>query len=146
MHDFKQWIPGMKSLPFDMSVFVGYTKMNMDLGFDSSNPAKKGVFTTNATTIQALISKKLSVLTVYGSVGYNTANTEMGLKGSYDMNDDGDTIDAGEKDPFTIVTDSNGMRATVGLRLRLAVIAFHGDYTMQKYGRVITGGFGINFR
>jgi hypothetical protein len=145
MHDFKQWIPGIKALPFDMSVFVGYTKMNMDLGFDSSNPNNKGVFTANATTIQALISKKLSVLTVYGSVGYNKAMTDMALKGSYDLNDNG-TIDANEKDPFKINAQSNGMRATVGLRLRLAVIAFHGDYTLQQYGRVITGGFGINFR
>jgi hypothetical protein len=145
MHDFKQWIPGIKALPFDMSVFVGYTKMNMDLGFDSSNPNNKGVFTSNATTIQALISKKLSVLTVYGSVGYNKAMTDMALKGSYDLNDNG-TIDANEKDPFKINAQSNGMRATVGLRLRLAVIAFHGDYTLQQYGRVITGGFGINFR
>jgi hypothetical protein len=146
MHDIKQYIPGIKALPFDISAFVGYTKMKMDLGFDSSDPTKKGEFSSNATTIQGLISKKLSVLTVYGSVGYNMAKTNMGLRGSYDMNDDGDSIDAGEKDPFTIVTESNGMRATVGLRLRLAVIAFHGDYTMQRYGRVITGGFGINFR
>jgi hypothetical protein len=67
------------------------------------------------------------------------------LKGNYDMNSDGDTADAGEKDPFTIATDSNGFRATVGLRLRLAVIAFHADYSIQKYN-TFTGGFGINFR
>jgi hypothetical protein len=144
MHDIKQYIPGIKAMPFDISAFVGYTKMTMDLGFDSSDPGKKGAFNCSATTIQALISKKLSILTVYGSFGYNMAKTEMALKGNYDM--DGDTSTAPVKDPFKINTDSNGMRATVGLRLRLAVIAFHGDYTVQKYGHVLTGGFGINFR
>lgn len=146
MHDIKQYIPGIKAMPFDISAFVGFTKMNMDLGFDSSDPNKKGVFSCNATTIQGLISKKLSILTVYGSFGYNISKTEMGLKGTYDLDNDDVIGEAGEKDPFVINTESNGMRATVGLRLRLAVIAFHGDYTLQKYGRVITGGFGINFR
>jgi hypothetical protein len=146
MHDIKQWIPGVKNLPFDLSLFAGYTKLVLDLGYDPSDETKRGDFSCNAMTFQGLISKKLSILTVYAGVGYNSAKTTMGLKGSYDMNDDGDTIDAGEKDPFTIATDSNGMRATLGLRIRLAIIAFHGDYTMQSYGRTITGGFGINFR
>lgn len=145
VHDFKQWIPGVKALPFDMSVFVGYTKMKLEVGWDATDKTKKGSFTSSATTIQALISKKVSVLTVYGGLGMNIAKTEVGVKGSYDLNNNGNTTDAGEKDPFTIAADSNGARATVGIRLRFAVIAFHADYTIQKYS-AITGGFGINFR
>ena len=145
MHDIKQWIPGVKSLPFDISAFVGYTKLNLDLGFDSSDPGKRGDFSCSGTTIQAMVGKKISVLAVYGSMGYNIAKTDLALKGNYDMNGDGDTTDSGEKDPFTIATDSNGFRATLGLRLRLAVLAFHGDYTFQKYN-TFTAGFGINFR
>jgi hypothetical protein len=145
MHDIKQWIPGVKEMPFDVSAFVGYTKLNFDLGFDSSDPTKRAVFSNTSTTIQALVGKKISVLAVYGSVGYNISNTDLALKGNYDLNDDGDVIDAQEKDPFTITTDSNGFRATVGLRLRLAVLSFHGDYTFSKYN-TFTGGFGINFR
>jgi hypothetical protein len=146
MHDIKQWIPGIKALPFDISAFAGYTKLKLDLGYDPDEPTHRGDFSCNAMTFQGLISKKLSILTVYGSVGYDAAKTSMGLKGNFDMNDDGDEIDPGEKDPFTITTDSNGMRATLGMRIRLAVIAFHGDYTLQRYGKTITGGFGINFR
>jgi hypothetical protein len=144
MHDIKQWIPGVKALPFDISAFVAYSKLNMELGFDSSDPNKKAQFDSHAMTIQALISKKLSILTVYGSVGYNSAKTDMALKGTYDFRS-GATISQ-IKDPFSLATTSNGMRATIGLRIRLAVIAFHGDYTMQKYGKVMTAGFGINFR
>ncbi|MFZ6000938.1 MAG: DUF6588 family protein [Bacteroidota bacterium] len=37
------------------------------------------------------------------------------------------------------------MRASAGLRLKLAVFTFHGDYTLQKYS-TITAGFGISVR
>jgi len=116
----------------------------MELGFDSSDPNKKAMFNSQAMTIQALISKKLSILTVYGAVGYNSAKTDMDLKGTYDFRS-GATITQ-IKDPFSVSAQSNGMRGTIGLRIRLAVIAFHADYTLQQYGKVITGGFGINFR
>jgi hypothetical protein len=144
MHNIKQWIPGVKALPFDISAFVAYSKLNMELGFDSSDPNKKAMFNSQAMTIQALISKKLSILTVYGAVGYNSAKTDMDLKGTYDFRS-GATITQ-IKDPFSVSAQSNGMRGTIGLRIRLAVIAFHADYTLQQYGKVITGGFGINFR
>jgi hypothetical protein len=61
------------------------------------------------------------------------------VKGTYNFN--GTMI----KDPLTLSTDSNGFRGTLGMRIRLAVIAFHADYSFQKYN-TITGGFGINFR
>lgn len=70
MHDVKQYIPGIKALPFDLSAFVGYTSMKLDVGFDVNNPDQRGIFKSTATTIQALISKKVSVLTVYGGLQY----------------------------------------------------------------------------
>jgi len=145
MHDIKQWIPGVKELPFDISVFGGYTKLNFDLGFDSSDPTRIASFSNTSTTIQALVGKKVSILAVYGSIGYNISNTDLALKGNYDFNNDGDFADSGEKNPFTLAAESNGFRATVGMRIRLAVLSFHGDYSFQEY-RTITGGFGINFR
>ena len=35
------------------------------------------------TTLQAIISKKLSVLTVYGGIGFTTSKTEFKLLGDY---------------------------------------------------------------
>src|SRR5690606_17145711 len=53
MHNVKQWIPGIKLLPFDLSGFVGYTKFKLDAYFDKEdNPDRRGVFEMNATTIQ----------------------------------------------------------------------------------------------
>lgn len=145
MHDFKQWIPGIKALPFDMSVFVGYTQMKLDIGVSEGGPNGKTELKSSATTVQALISKKLSVFTPYFGLGYNMAKTDLALKGNYDFNNDGDTNDANEKDPFALSTDSNGPRATLGFRLKFGPITFHGDYTLAKYNSA-SGGIGIAVR
>ncbi len=145
MHDIKQYIPGVKSLPFDLAAFVGYTKMKLSVSMDAANPAnadQQGIFETSATTIQGLISKKVSVLTVYGGLGYNIANTKLAIKGAFDMdgNNTKETID-----PVSVKADANGPRVTAGMRLKLAVFTFHGDYTIQKYS-ALTVGFGIAVR
>ena len=139
MHDVKQWIPGMKMLPFDLSGFFGYTNMKLSAGVDKNQPNNKADFSVSATTIQALISKKLAVLTVYAGFGYNMATTKLDVKGSYNFN--GITV----KDPFALSATSNGARATGGLRLKLGPLTFHGDYTLAKY-KAASAGIGIAVR
>jgi hypothetical protein len=145
MHDIKQYIGGIKNLPFDLSAFVGYTKLKLDVGLDSSKPDQHAVFEANTTTIQGLISKKIAVLTLYGSIGYNIAKTNMSMLGNYEFQNPAPTPPTIVKDPVKIDVEANGMRATVGARLKLAVFTFHADYTMQKY-KVLTVGFGISVR
>ncbi len=139
MHDVKQYIPGIKMLPFDLSGFVGYTRMSVNAELDDTDPTKKGEFKVSATTIQALVSKKIAVLTFYGGVGYNFSKSNLAVKGTYDL--DGVPV----KDPVDLSVAFSGPRATAGMRLKLAVITFHGDYTFQKYS-ALTVGFGINVR
>jgi hypothetical protein len=148
MHDIKQWIPGVKLLPFDLSAFIGYTKVrvNVDLDgltFDGDN--QRAVFEMSATTIQALISKKISVVTFYGGVGYNIAKSNLAVLGTYDLNDDNDVSDAAEKNPLDLNFAASGARMTGGMRLKLAVFTFHADYTLQKYN-CFSAGFGISVR
>jgi hypothetical protein len=149
MHDIKQYLPGIKLLPFDLSAFVGYTHMQVDANFGKSNSKvieqdERGVFQVNSTTIQGVISKKVSVLTVYGSVGYNIAKTKIAMKGTYDFNDN-NKADAGEVNPLTLAFAASGPRISGGFRLKLAVFTLHADYTLQKYSSV-SAGFGINVR
>ncbi len=145
MHDIKQYIPGIKNLPFDLSAFVGYTRLKLDVGLDNAKPDQRAVFETNSTTIQGLISKKIAVLTVYGAVGYNLAKTNMSMLGNYEFENPSPAPPTIIKDPVKIDVAANGMRATVGARLKLAVFTFHADYTLQKY-KVLTVGFGISVR
>ena len=145
MHDVKQWIPGMKMLPFDVSAFVGYTKLTLESYFDrQNNPDQKGLFKINATTVQGLISKKFSVLTLYGGLGYNIAKSSLAMKGTYDINGDGQAS-PNEIDPLDLNFSVSGFRSTAGFRLKLAVLTIHADYTIQKY-KCLTVGLGLSVR
>lgn len=144
-HDIKQHIPGLKELPFDLSALFGYTNFNYEVSFDPiANPDQKGISDFSATTIQAIIGKKFSVLTLYGSLGYNFSSGTMKALGTYDT---GAPAPANPTmtDPLNISASVNGPRATAGLRLKLAVFTLHGDYTFQRYN-TITFGFGISVR
>jgi hypothetical protein len=145
MHDVKQWIPGIKMLPFDLAGFVGYTKFKLEYFFDAeANPDQRGIFEMNATTIQGLISKKFSVVTFYGGLGYNIAKSNLAMKGTYDINDDGE-VGPNELDPLDLKFSASGFRTTAGMRLKLAVLTLHADYTLQKY-KCLTVGVGISVR
>lgn len=140
MHDIKQYIPGIKNLPFDLSALIGYTKMKLDVQLDATaNPDQRGLFEVKSTTIQGLASKKFSVVTFYGGLGYNIAKSSLAMQGTYDI---GGTM---VKDPLDLSFAASGVRATAGMRLKLAVFTFHADYTLQKYN-AFTAGFGINVR
>jgi hypothetical protein len=145
LHDVGQYIPAVKALPVDISLFAGYTKMKAEQGLTGTvgGQNQKGVLEFNSTTVQALVSKKISVLTLYGGIGYNFANSTIAMKGSYDMDEDSSTPD--EVDPISLDYSTSGFRATGGLRLKFAVFTLHADYTLADYN-ALTAGFGINVR
>jgi hypothetical protein len=143
MHDIKQYIPGIKVLPFDLSAMFAYSKM--DIGVDlNDNGTQRGEFSVRGTTIQAMISKKISVITPYAAIGWGLSNASIKGKGHYDFNDNA-IVDAGETDPFSSEGKTSGPRITTGLRLKLLIFTFHADYTLQKYS-TLTAGFGLSIR
>lgn len=157
MHDVKQHIPGIKDLPFDLSALVGFTDISIDYDVaaestPTSSPAQdevktdngKGVIDMNAWTIQGIISKKFSVLTVYGSLGYNIIKSEMGLKGDYEIEDSATNTTRSFSDPLLVTYKQSGPRMTAGFRLKLAILTLHADYTLQKYNTLSVGvGFAV---
>jgi hypothetical protein len=151
MHDIKQHIPGIKLLPFDLSAFVGHSRLSLDYTPDVTDQEVAGEnqrseFSINATTIQALISKKFSVITLYGALGYNIAKSKLAIKGTYDIDDSGIAGDKSyETDPLNFSYAASGPRATAGFRLKLAVLTIHADYTFQKYN-ALSVGLGISVR
>lgn len=144
LHDIGHYLPGVKLLPIDISLFAGYTKMDLEQGLSGtiSGTNQKGVFSINAFTVQALVSKKISVLTLYGGVGYNMSSSNLDVKGTYDLDDNGTPETT---DPVSLGFDTSGVRATAGMRLKLAVFTLHADYTLGDYN-ALTAGFGINVR
>ena len=151
MHDVKQHIKGIKLLPFDLSALVAYNSIsgtsdlsntdNTDQRPDS--PDGKLDYKFNSWVLQALISKKISVLTGYAGIGYSIVNTKVDIKGEYtiDANPIGFTL----TDPVAIDFKNNTLRFTVGMRLKLGPVYFNGDYTLQKYN-TLSLGFGFAVR
>lgn len=143
MHDIKQYIPGIKMAPFDLSAFVGYTTFKSDVAFDAvANPSQVGSSEFTATTIQGVIGKKFSILTVYGSLGYNFASGSFKAKGSYPTGIAGAPALV---DPVSISSSTSGPRVSAGLRLKFLILTIHGDYTLQTYN-TLTFGVGLTVR
>lgn len=125
-HDIKQWIPGIKMMPFSLSLAVGYSSSQADVvsaamlpeapaggqfadptlpgtdyigdGINDANYDGQGVaFRASAWNFNLLASKKVSVLSVYGGVRYAWSRTTVTMKGVYGV--------AGE--PFYNTADPN---------------------------------------
>lgn len=166
-HDIKQWIPVVSKMPFDMSAYFGYTKMNLNYGLDLKPEAgvpnktgNNGVYAdqamdleTKSTTFGLILSKKLAILTVYGAANYQRSSTTLGLNGDYPITSFEGTVgdpNFGSKvvdkvsNPVNFTVDgANGMTGTIGARLKLLVLTFQGAYTFGKYP-MVTAGVGLN--
>lgn len=151
MHDIKQHIKGIKLMPFDLSALVAYNSVSgaTDLTSDGSDgvPASDngvGRYKFNSWVIQALISKKISVLTGYAGVGYTIVDTKVDVEGDYvivpEVGDPG-TV----SDPVSIDFQNNSLRLTLGMRLKLGPVYFNGDYSFAKFN-TLSVGFGFSVR
>lgn len=165
MHDIKQWIPGMKALPFDMSAFVGTTRLSASLGLTANSVETNTTtgtttsfvgegnaeFVTNATTVQVLVSKKLAIFTPYVGLGFNAVKSSFDVKGDFDYDIRNSNNSSQDQhldivDPISLqFTGAGGPRATIGGRLKLAVITLHADYTIQRFN-TFSFGMGISVR
>jgi len=150
MHDIKQYIPGMKLMPFDLSAFVGFNTLTGSTGLvlpAPGNPTSTDgsmSYKFNSWAFQALISKKISVLTLYAGLGWGTIATKVNVTGNYTIS----AAPAGSftvKDPVTINLSNSSPKLTVGMRLKFGPLYLNGDYTMQKYNSVSVG-LGLSIR
>jgi hypothetical protein len=150
LHDIKQHIPGIKHLPFDLSAMIGYTNLKGTTniaGYVASGDATKPQelhYNMNAWLIEALISKKLAMVTFYGGLGYNAVKTTADVKGSYAFVPVTPQTPA-TNDPVSMDFKNNSFRATAGMRLNLGPIYLSADYTLQKFSTVSVG-LGVTVR
>lgn len=156
-HEITKYIlPGKteKIIPINIAVAFGYNQLTYDYKVkvvDQLNDENPGVdqnqrvaVKLSGYTIDAVLSKKLSVFTPFISVGYNTAKTEFDVLGNYSFTDP--TEDSGftnVTDPITIrQTDIAGMRGNIGFSLHLAFLRLYGAYSIGEY-QAVTGGIGF---
>ena len=135
----------MKLLPFDLSGLVGYNKISTTYQIDET-AGQFAEFGASATTIQAIISKKLLFFTPYAGLGLNIVNSNFAMRGDYVFNENTNE-EVTVTDPIDIAFDgSGGPRFTVGARVKILwVLALNVDYTIQKYN-TLSVGVGLNIR
>ena len=101
MHSIMQYIPGNELIPVDVSVFGGYTRVNIDVPFnllpDPEIPANYSSSINTSTYFDdqkmsanfesmnagLIVSLNLPVISFYGGLGYSKTRTLAGLEGHY---------------------------------------------------------------
>lgn len=147
MHDVKQHIRGISILPFDLSILVAYThiegatELENTFAKPSSDQRKQEMtYDMDGWLYQALISKKIAIVTFFGGVGVSTARTNANTLGSYVIPEVG-TL----KDPISLDFKNNSMRVAAGMRFNFGPIYLSGEYSLQEYS-MISVGVGVSVR
>ena len=172
VHSLVQYLPGSKMLPFDVSLFGGYTKLqsniplnlqpdlsvaqNYNSPYTSTFSNQNLNFNVSALNISLIASLNLPVITLYGGLGYCKTQTEIKIQGDFptpvlvttppvhvEYNNSG--VKKGSDFPNIDMKNFSGLRANIGLRIKLSVITIHADYTKAQYN-VYSAGLGISFR
>ncbi|MBX2946375.1 MAG: hypothetical protein KF725_11120 [Cyclobacteriaceae bacterium] len=152
-HDVKQHIPGIKMLPFDLSVMAGYTSFKgvtnlaglaTEFPPATAGTTQESIYKFNAFMAEALISKKLAFVTFFGGVGFNGINTTADVKGSYTFFD-GTPGEFALTNPYSAKFKSSSMRLDVGMRINLLAFYIYGNYSVQEFN-AFTTGLGFTFR
>ena len=165
-HDIGQWIPVFEHLPIDLSGMFAYNSLKVSFGLNVPLPDLTGatvigtppagenkqevILGVNSFTTNLILSKKIAMLTLFASTGFNYSNITLDVKGIYGATLDKDllakkTVKFFENPISKTFPGANSMRAGLGFRLQLLLLSLHAEYTFASYP-VITAGFGISFR
>lgn len=147
-----------KIIPIDIALAFGYNQLNYDYKVkveDQLNDQNPGTDLNQRVeaklsgyTIDAIISKKLSVFTPFASIGYNSANSKLNILGTYNFQS-GQSLSGPTYTNFTDPVkidrkDISGLRGNIGFALHLAFFRLYGSYSIGEYQAVSGGiGFGI---
>lgn len=154
-HNFMEWLPVLKTLPFDASLFGSYSEVNAQtaLSFTSDNygtdPNINVTFTTaddqflkvktTTTKYGLVVSKKLSILTVFGAIGQSKSQSNVDLIGKYPVvakSESGAweiTDENALTDPIALSFETSNFSMEAGLRIKIAVISLFGSVNKSEY-------------
>jgi len=148
-HNFKESLPFIRHLPFDASVFLGYSKISAETGvsfgysnFNVATPDgyvqdenQKGDTKTSTFKYGVIVSKKLSVITFYASASGNKSKSTFDLLGRYPVgaDDDGTINYADIPDPINIDIKNSYFAVDAGFRLKLAFFSLFASVAKADY-------------
>lgn len=141
MHDIKQWIPVLKKLPFHLSVFGGVNDVKGKFFLDpDDNPTQALELNTTTTMFALVASKKLAFLTVFGSVGTSSYETDLNVLGTFETTNTGEVF----TDPIALNYSGSSVRGNIGVDIKLLFLNLSAEYAIQEYDTfTVTAGFTI---
>ncbi|MCD4797340.1 MAG: hypothetical protein K8R49_09275 [Candidatus Cloacimonetes bacterium] len=130
-HSVSQYIP---LIPIDIAIQGAYQSMVVG-----------DILELNNFAVNAEISKKLLMWTLYGGLGYESTK----LTADYETeimfyNEDTTSFDLQPLDIDFEIEGDNNFRTTFGVRYSLLLLKLYADYTISKYS-VVNAGIGISF-
>ncbi|HEY0896459.1 MAG TPA: DUF6588 family protein [Sphingobacteriaceae bacterium] len=142
-----------KVLPVDLGLALGYTMFNYELPLEVEtesgaprDPDQKIDSRFSGVNVEAIVSRKMLFFTPFLSVGYNSAKTDLSMKGRYEFREfaaDGSSVIRERVDPVSIKnSDIGGMRANAGFQLNLAILRLYASYSVAEYNS-FNAGIGI---
>lgn len=165
-HNFMKSIPGLKDLPIDAALFVGYSMIDAESSL-SFTPQDYGTGITSVTFTNTndqslritsssmkyglIVSKKLGPLTVFGSISQNSSKSTVDLLGKYPVVtalSNGDLVISDEDalyDPIALEFENSNVSMDAGLRLKLAFFSIFGSVSKSQYTSV-NAGISLGFR
>ncbi|MGQ7869305.1 DUF6588 family protein [Sunxiuqinia sp. sy24] len=148
-HSFKDWIPGLKHLPFDAAVFASYSNISAntgisfmpdDLGYPNLNSDQyedqQLDIETTTKKLGLIVSKKIAILTIFGSIGNSQSSSKVDLLGTYpvpSVTENGGVIVTDEPDPIRLRFESSNLSMDAGLRLKLAFFNIFASVNKAEY-------------
>ncbi|MCX7986385.1 MAG: hypothetical protein N2662_05555 [Bacteroidales bacterium] len=137
-----------------------YYTNNVDLNNDYKNQGVE--LSASALNVSLLVSSNIKIINIYGGLGIVSSSSKLILKGKYGIPDAPDPNLVAQSllnneqpkmglrnvsDPLNLeMSSKSAFKATIGLRIKLAIITLHADYsTCDGYG-LATAGLGFSFR
>lgn len=169
-HSIKQWIPVVSLVPFwDMSLVGGYSHfstsadvrftpkdLNKDIQYADFNESvfdgQKATFGVSAWNVGMVVGTNLPIFNVYGGIGYSSTQADLAFKGRFYQG--GATLKNNQlyvedkhlsEVPTTDFDKFANMKYTAGMRVKLALLTIHADYSYADYS-IYTAGIGLSFR
>ncbi|MEM9077274.1 MAG: DUF6588 family protein [Bacteroidota bacterium] len=143
-HEISQSVPGLNNLPFAISLFTAFTRLDADYDFDTD-----GFVTGESQTIdanlnswlfEAIASTKFPVWNVYGGLGYVTGKSNYAVLGTYIITTQEETVQF--ENPFDVQGSISGFRGNLGASVRIDRFRISLDYTFQGFNNL---AFGLNY-
>lgn len=150
-HQFKDWIPGLKQLPFDASVFAAYSNITAKTGIDfgpsdydynvhvddyEQDENQQLDIRINTLKIGLVLSKKIGFLTLFGGIGNSSSDSKVDLLGRYPVITgvvDGKAVIEDEIDPIKLRFKSSNLSLDAGFSTQFSFFNFFASVNKAEY-------------